>query len=167
MLRLALVSAACTALSCRNERHGTTDDSSPTPAVLSAGLAPVRFGEEAKTPYFRARVVNWKPCAIEAHLQPPPGIRKVAVEIELTATGPLEVPSNPFYALLSDKDGRLFESTLAGCPPLLEAARLRAGQSARGWISFDIPEGSVPQALVYQPAVIGVTAPKVELLLSP
>lgn len=159
-----------TATSCRKdpEHHAISDDrSGAVPAVLSASLAPVRFGEEAKNPYFRARVLNWKPCAVESHLEPPPGVRKVSVEIELTASGGAEVPSNPFYAQLADKDGRFFESTLAGCPPLLEAARLRTGESARGWITFDVPESSVPHSLVYQPAVIGVSPPKVELLLSP
>lgn len=143
------------------------DSAGPAPAVLSASLAPVRFGEDAKTPYFRMRVLNWKPCAVETHLQPPPGVRKVSVEVELTASGAPEVPANPFYAQLTDGDGRQFESTLAGCAPLLEAKRLSAGQSARGWITFDVPESSVPQALVYQPAVIGVSPPKVELLLRP
>lgn len=143
------------------------DSSSPTPAILSATLAPVRFGEEAKTPYFRMKVMNWKPCAIESHLEAPPGVRKVSVEVELTASGTAEVPSNPFYAQLADADGRQFESTLAGCSPLLEATRLSAGQSARGWITFDVPQSSVPHSLVYQPAVIGVSPPKVELLLRP
>lgn len=135
--------------------------------MISASLPPVRLGEEAKTPYFRMRVLNSKPCAVEPQLEPAPGVRKVSVEVELVATGKVDIPSNPFYALLVDKDGRQFESTLAGCSPLLEAIRLGPGQSARGWITFDVPESSIPHALVYQPAVIGITAPKVELLLSP
>lgn len=151
---------------CRTERDDKAAGGA-APVVVSASLAPVRFGEEAKTPYYRIRLLNWKPCAVEAHLEPPPGVRKVAVEVELTASGTTEVPSNPFYALLADRDGKLFESTLAGCPPLLEATRLSGGRSARGWITFDVPESAVPHALVYQPAVIGITAPKVELLLSP
>jgi Domain of unknown function (DUF4352) len=168
LLIFSLSLAAATG--CRadpSEGSSNRDQSGPTPAVLSATLAPVRFGEEAKTPHFRVRALNWKPCAVEAHLAPPPGVRKVSVEIELTASGQAEVPSNPFYAQLADRDGRMFESTLAGCPPLLEATRLSSGQSARGWITFDIPEGTVPHSLVYQPAVIGVSPPKVELLLSP
>lgn len=91
----------------------------------------------------------------------------MAVEVELSATGKLEVPSNPFYATLVDQEGNRFESTLAGCPPLLTAARLSKGQSARGWITFDIPESAVVHSLVYQPAVIGVAPPKAELLLTP
>lgn len=167
--RLSFVALVVAATSCHGSDQTPRRDNSSggAPAVLSAGLAPVRFGEEAKTPYFRMRVLNWKPCAVEAHLEPPPGVRKVSVEVELIASGAPEVPANPFYAQLADGDGRQFESTLAGCPPLLEAKRLRAGQSARGWITFDIPDSSVPHSLVYQPAVIGVSPPKVELLLRP
>lgn len=147
----------------RDAPHGSADP----PTMISATLPPVRFGEEAKTPYFRMRMLNTKPCAVEPHLEPPPGVRKVSVEVELVASGKVDIPANPFYALLVDRDGRQFESTLAGCSPLLEAARLSIGQSARGWVTFDVPESSIPHALVYQPAVIGITAPKVELLLSP
>lgn len=165
---IACVTIAST-LGCRSKPGSNHNEAAAeaTPAVLSAGLAPVRFGEEAKTPYFKMRALNWKPCAVEAHFELPPGVRKVSVEVELTASGATEVPSNPFYAQLADGDGRLFESTLAGCPPLLEATRLGTGQTARGWITFDIPESSIPHSLVYQPAVIGISPPKVELLLRP
>lgn len=163
---ISLLSVVPLLTHCREE--------SPTPqgvdqpaALVTAGLAPVRFGELAKTPYFEVRALNWKPCAVEAHLSPRAGLRKVAVEIELRAVGTLDVPSNPFYALLTDRDGKQFESTLAGCPPILPAARLATGETARGWVTFDIPETTVPHALVYQPAVIGVAPPRAELLLNP
>lgn len=138
-----------------------------TAAIVSSAPPPARFGEKSTTPYFDIQVLNSKPCAVETHFATVPGLRKVAVEIELRALGASEIPANPFYALLRDRDGRLYESTLAGCPPLLPATRLVNGQSARGWVTFDIPEGVAPHSLVYQPAVLGVAPPRAELLLEP
>lgn len=163
---IALLTVAPSLTNCQKAAPAPQGEAQPA-ALVTAGLAPVRFGDLAKTPYFEVRALNWKPCAVEAHLSPPAGLRKVAVEIELRAVGRLDVPSNPFYALLTDRDGKQFESTLAGCPPILPAARLATGETARGWITFDIPEVSVPHALVYQPAVIGVAPPRAELLLNP
>lgn len=138
-----------------------------TAAIVSGTPGPARFGEPATNPYFEVRLLNSKPCAVETHFPSAPGTRKVAVEIELRAVGAQEIPANPFYALLVDRDGRAYESTLAGCPPLLPAQRLGRGQSARGWVTFDVPEGVEARSLVYQPAVIGVAAPKAELSLEP
>lgn len=165
-LLILLVCGTPLLTNCRKEAPVPQGLDQPA-ALVTAGLAPVRFGELAKTPYFEVRALNRKPCAVEAHLSPPPGLRKVAVEIELRAVGNLEVPSNPFYALLTDRDGKHFESTLAGCSPILPATRLATGETARGWVTFDLPETSVPHALVYQPAVIGVAPPRAELLLNP
>jgi hypothetical protein len=164
---LAVVFAApcCNKPPSNAERHAAQSHSPAT--IVSATSPATRFGEEAKNPFFRMRLLNSKRCAVEAHLESSPGLRKVAVEVELQAAGTQEIPANPFYALLTDRDGRQFESTLAGCPPLLPAARLRSGESARGWITFDVPEGSEPHSLVYQPAVIGVDPPRAELLLDP
>ncbi len=171
-LKTSIFLAVAFAVPCCNkppsnaERRAAQGSSSPA-TVVSATSPPTRFGEEAKNPYFRMRVLNSKRCAVEPHLESPPGLRKVAVEVDLHASGTQEIPANPFYSLLTDRDGRQFESTLAGCPPLLPAARLRSGESARGWITFDVPEGSEPHSLVYQPAVIGVDPPREELLLGP
>ncbi len=165
LLAVVFATPCCSKPPSNAERHAAQGHSPAT--VVSATSPPARFGEEARNPYFRMRVLNSKRCAVEPHLELSAGLRKVAVEVELHAAGTQEIPANPFYALLTDRDGRQFESTLAGCPPLLPAAKLRSGESARGWITFDVPEGSAPHSLVYQPAVIGVDPPRAELLLDP
>lgn len=125
----------------------------------------VLMGAEAKNAYFSVRVLNTKICTLAPHLAAAPGIKKFAVEIELKATGSAEVPANPYYATLLDDKGQRFESTALGCSPMLGGTPLISGTSARGWVTFDIPESSVGQVVAYQPALVDARAPRAEIEL--
>jgi hypothetical protein len=87
------------------------------------------------------------------------------VEVQIDATTSAKVPVNPFYALISDRNGERYEATLAGCAPVLAAAQISQGESARGWISFDVPEGISGARLSYAPAVLGGGRPEVTFAL--
>ncbi len=124
-----------------------------------------RIGETAANEVFQVRVLGVKTCTVEAHFQPPPGVRKLGVEVEISALSEAEVPVNPFYALIVDREGDRFEPTLAGCRPVLEAKRIQAQQSVRGWISFDVPEDLREGRFRYAPVVLGVGEKQLEFAL--
>ncbi len=132
---------------------------------VTMNVARVALGGFATTPYFSIRVLNSKVCTLAPHLAPAPGIKKLAVELELQGVGPILVPANPFYATLVDDKAQRFESTALGCGPMLSGSPLANGASTRGWVTFDVPESSVGQALTYQPALVGVRSPRAELEL--
>jgi hypothetical protein len=88
-------------------------------------------------------------------------LTRLGVDVTVQARGSLQVPANPYYALLIDSTNSVHEATLGGCEPQLSPTLLEPGQTARGWISFDLPRKSVGLKLAYAPAL---TAPsQVEL----
>ena len=153
------------------DSNPVTEGGGVPPRVMSATNPAVEPGQEAVTPHFAMSVRSSRPCTVEAHLKPPEDVAKFAVEVELRALGEAEVPAGatgetgmrPGAAAAAE--GQEFESTLAGCRPLLTAQRLKKPQSARGWITFDIPETARPASLIYRPVIIGTGSEKVELLL--
>jgi hypothetical protein len=125
----------------------------------------VPTGAQATNAYFAIRVLNSKVCTVSPHLAPPPGVKKLAVELELTNRGDLEVPANPYYATLIDDKGVQFESTAIGCTPMLGGAPLLRGASTRGWVTFDVGESIVGQTITYEPALVGARSARAELEL--
>jgi hypothetical protein len=89
-------------------------------------------------------------------------LTRVGVEVRLHARGELQIPANPYYALLIDGKNIAYEATLGGCTPPLSPSLLAPGQSARGWISFDVPRDSQNWRLSYAPELI--QAPDDELV---
>lgn len=79
------------------------------------------------------------------------GLIRLGIEVTLSARGAVQVPANPYYALLVDSDRRVFEATLGGCEPGLRPTLLEGGQSARGFVVFEVPERSRGFELVYAP----------------
>ena len=69
----------------------------------------------------------------------------------MVAVSDVQVPANPYYALLIDEEGRAYEATLGGCEPALPNRLLEHGESARGWLTFDVPENSRKLQLAYAP----------------
>jgi Domain of unknown function (DUF4352) len=124
-------------------------------------------GQTATNAFYSMRVLHVTTCSVEPHLQPPEGVRRLGVEVQIDARSAAKVPVNPFYALVSDRNGERFEATLAGCAPVLAAAQISQGESARGWISFDVPQGMAGARLSYAPAVLGGGRPEVIFALEP
>lgn len=153
------------AMGCSKPSEGGT---SPAPAVVVSNTSrPLALGERGDNGVFQLRVLRTKTCSVEPHFQPPAGVRKLGVEIELGAISEAQVPANPFYALLSDERGQRYEPTLAGCTPALEAARLEKGGELTGWITFDVPETLGNARFSYAPVVIGVGKPELSVDLPP
>jgi Domain of unknown function (DUF4352) len=163
-----LALSVCLALSCQGApTQGTPEPSSAIPATVVGGLTVHEVGQTATTAFYSMRVLHVTTCTVEPHLQPPAGVRRLGVEVAIEATTETKVPVNPFYALISDRNGERFEATLAGCAPVLAAAQISQGESARGWISFDVPQEMLGARLSYAPAVIGAGRPEVVFALDP
>lgn len=163
---VAVIGACVLASSATGCNAPSSTANAPAPGDGTSPLAQrVAAGQLASNEYFAVRVLNTKVCTMAAHRTPPAGIKKFAVELELQALGAAQVPANPFYATLVDDKAQRFESTALGCQPMLAAPALNNGASARGWVTFDMPESSLAQAVTYQPALIGLRSPRAELEL--
>lgn len=90
-------------------------------------------------------------CSLAGGARPDDGLKQLGIEVTLSARGAVQVPVNPYYALLADSEQRMFEATLGGCEPALEPRLLERGQTARGFVVFDVPEQSRGLELVYAP----------------
>lgn len=88
--------------------------------------------------------------------------RRISVEIDLKASGNVQVPANPYYALLVDGSSIVYEATLGECSAPLSPPLLEPGQTGHGRLAFDIPQKSTGHRLVYAPAL--VRAPREELV---
>jgi hypothetical protein len=112
-------------------------------------------GEVATSAHYDMSFSETKECAMEAHFRPPQGFIKLGVKVSIEARDALQVPANPFYATLVDASNVVYESTLAGCQPALQARQLDNGQKATGWISFDVPATAKGLRLAYAPVLLG------------
>lgn len=116
-----------------------------------------KASETVDLPHYTIAVGQIKNCAIEPYLKPKPGSIVLGVELTITSKSAVQVPSNPFYATLVNSEGARYAATLAGCKPELSASSLDPGDSARGFVSFIVPEGQGGWKLLYRPTLIGAT----------
>lgn len=89
--------------------------------------------------------------------------RRIGVELEIEPTGDLQVPANPYYARLVDAEHNVYEATLGGCGTELAPTLPARGQTARGWVVFELPRTARAVSLVYAPELLG--ASKSELVI--
>jgi hypothetical protein len=127
-----------------------TGKAAPTePAGPSRGT--IHIGSVGITPHYEMTASVPEECSVPGAAGPDEGLTKLGVEVTLSARGAVQVPANPYYALLIDSERRVFEATLGGCEPALEPRLLEPGESARGLVVFDVPERSRGLELVYAP----------------
>lgn len=166
--RRHLLGACLLLLACERGAKEDSDSTTKGPArILGATTAAAPLGQFAQTSFFRIRVHEQRACQVEDFLKPPAGTHRFGVEVTLEATGEQSVSANPFYATLETRDGDRFESTLAGCRPVLQAKQLKPGETVRGWLSFDIPDSAVPNRLRYEPQILGAGRQRALLALEP
>jgi len=115
----------------------------------SALAAPLGVWVPAKG--YELRVIAVRSCAA-----PDAGAdrRRVALEVELTATGDTRVPVNSFYARLVDEEGRALAPVMRGCEPELRRRPIARGQTARGLWTFDLTSPPRRLDLVYRPRLL-------------
>ena len=136
------------------------------PTQLVWGAEPVvPRGVVARSEHYDLQVSALSECSEGRGAE---GGRRVGVLLTLQARGVLQVPANPYYALLVDGEGEVHEATLAaGCSPALPVSLLDAGQSARGWVSFDVPRQRGNFSFSYAPLLASGEREETRFRLSP
>ena len=138
---------------------GTGGDGSGGVVAANGAIPP---GAQGSAKHYAMRVSPLEECGPSNDGPPDADLTRVGVEIRLQARGELQIPANPYYALLIDGKNIAHEATLGGCTPSLSPTLLAPGQTARGWISFDVPRDSRDWRLSYAPELIA--APEDELV---
>ena len=147
---------ACLALGCqRKSETELAEGSSATATFIGPDTRIHPPGELARAPDYTMSVESTKECPSEGPFAPKRGNVKVGLEVLLEGTSQREVPANAFYGVLEDGAGNTYPPTLAGCEPPLPAVRVQNGSKARGFISFEIPNGARKLTFRYAPMVIG------------
>ncbi len=111
---------------------------------------PVPVGTLARAPHYEMLVSLAEDCEVDATEQRA-DVSRVGVEVSIWGRGDLQVVANPYYALMLDAEGYVYEAVVAGCEPRLSAQLLARGESAKGWISFDVPSDKRGLTLTYLP----------------
>lgn len=87
-----------------------------------------------------------------AYVQPNLGNHYVAVDLTVSSKADEGVSINEFNAVLKDAEGYQYKPTFAGKDPQLGTeSNLPAGDKARGWITFEVPDTAKGLTFEYRP----------------
>jgi len=128
-------------------------DGGQTPAASSS--AGVEIGRQIRMSLYRITVDGVRQCPPTSFEQPDKGHVWAGVEVSLEALTATPVPANPFYARLTDADGRSYRARFNGCKPALSHAPLARGVTAHGLVTFEIREHASGLVFRYDPHVPG------------
>jgi len=79
------------------------------------------------------------------------GSSALALDVTIASDKEKGVDAGSIYAKIKDADGKTYTLAAGGKQPSLEGkSDLPKGQSVRGWISFNVPEGTNGLVLEYQ-----------------
>jgi hypothetical protein len=77
------------------------------------------------------------------------GYKLVAVEMVVGNVSGETLSVNPLYVVLADSNGFVYQPELAGRDGQIATVDLNAGEKAKGWVAFSIPEGATPASVKY------------------
>lgn len=77
------------------------------------------------------------------------GKKLVSLEIILSNLSGETLSANPLNATLVDGEGFVYDVELAGVDRQMNALSLSPGEQVRGWVGFQIPDGSVAASIKY------------------
>ncbi len=123
-----------------------------------------RAGVPIRTPHYVLRVSAPDDCSPPGHGRTAES-RRLGIQVEIEPTGEVQVPANPYYARLVDGLGNVYEATLGGCGPPLAPTLPGRGQTARGWIVFEVPSGARDFTLSYAPPLVGAREAEIGVAL--
>lgn len=153
ILLAVLALAACST----KASTGSLAPSSAAPSNTKASAAPApsppafKVGDRVKTAAGNFATLHAFDPAVKSTSvfgSPSPGVTLVAADVELCA-GPTAASYNPLYFKLRMADNTSADPDLMGQrAPSLSSGDLPANQCARGWVTFDVPAGATPAALL-------------------
>jgi hypothetical protein len=133
------------------------DAALPLPAASMLAGAQDRthaVDETAKAPDFEMKVQSVQECKVDEYHRPRAGNLKLGVQVWIQGTSDREVPVNPFSASLTDSAGNSYNMAFGGCQPGLQSVRLRKGDEASGFVTFEIPKQARGLKLEFRPFVL-------------
>jgi hypothetical protein len=83
--------------------------------------------------------------------KPAAGSRWVALDVTIKDVDTKEHPYNPLYAKLKTADNREANTTIGGKEPGMKSGTLAAGEAARGWLTFELPQDAQAASFEYAP----------------
>lgn len=83
-----------------------------------------------------------------------PGNVYLAVQARVRNVDREEAPYNPVYFRVKDGSAFEYSATLSVKDPAFLFGTLARGQSAAGWVTFEVPAGARGFVLTYEPLVI-------------
>lgn len=86
-------------------------------------------------------------------IQPRPGCRFLVLDVTLTNQSEETVSHSDLDFQLQDDKYRSYNVGLTDLEPSLGYGTLQPGESVRGFLSFELPEGARPSTLVYRPVL--------------
>jgi hypothetical protein len=147
---LVLSAAALAAQACQSKPSDRVPAPRATPSG-SARRARVGLATPAATRDFLMTAESVQRCPAGRLHPASAGHYVLGVSVHIEALSNVGVPVNPFYARLGDADGASYRARLGGCKPALGGPPLTAHQSARGFVSFEIPDKASELELRYAP----------------
>lgn len=123
------------------------------------------IGENVDAEDYRMKLVSVKECRSKEYYHPRKGNMWLGVEVKLESTSDRELRVNPFYATLRDAQNHTYKPTFGGCRPELDSMRMKKGDKAHGWITFELPRAATGIRLVYDPFVVGGPRQPLEFLV--
>lgn len=150
------------ALCCCACRSANPSGSEPAPHEPAPGVA--RAEATIRTPYYEIRASLPEECSPPQPALGSTTTHRIGIELAIQPTSDVQVPADPYYARLVDAQRNVYEATLGGCGAALAPSLPARGQTARGWIVFELPRSARPVTLLYAPELVGVS--KVELAIA-
>lgn len=149
--------------------HGACRASPPSaelaPATeLTASAA--RAEATIRTAYYRLRASMPVDCHTPEPTLPSATTRRIGIELALEPTSDVQVPADPYYARLVDAERNVYEATLGGCGAALAPSLPGRGQTARGFVVFELPSKARPVTLLYAPELVGASKTELAIDLS-
>lgn len=159
VLIVALVVGLSTIVANINDRQAVTPTPSPTRERPSSAPSGDSIDFTSDEGAGTLRIINHE-WTVDGQ-EPPISGNYLRIEVDLTATAG-EVSYDSTYFQAFDAQGELFDSTpLGAVEPHLDAGLLGPGDSARGFIAFDMPRGDVT-LLMSNESFESVTAIKIQ-----
>jgi hypothetical protein len=154
---LALCCCACRSASPSGEAAPRIEPGQLEPTIKARADATIR------TPHYQIRASLPEECSPPRPALGSAATRRLGIELSIEPTSNVQVPADPYYARLVDAERNVYEATLGGCGPALAPALPARGQTARGWIVFELPGAARATTLLYAPELVG--ASKTELAI--
>ncbi len=144
---------------------GAPVSEAPSASSVQLTTAPVSLGEAAQAPSYRLTAHRVQPCASAAWRDVKAGHLRLGVELEVMAAseGAGQVPVNAFYAQLVNSEGKAHRAVFGGCEPDLRHKPLAPGESARGFVTFEVPESPGRLTLRYEPQLASGARERLEV----